>query len=162
MQRANSSRPAGCFHIIRWHSSTRSTPALKRCFTSRSSANTVRGRGIIGDRSPDHLEAHDKAHNRLGVVQCDHANCDCVRWPTGCNAANLPARAEQRYLECCNCHVCRRNVIEVTDPRDETPRLFCRRCAERKVLAVTFKGRQPLVRWRHADDGVMAFLAVWR
>lgn len=83
MKSKDSTIPAGCWHIVRWHSATRSRPALKRCFKSRHTANTIRRRGIIGDRSPDHLEPHDNERNRLGVVQCDHRNCECSRWPDG-------------------------------------------------------------------------------
>ena len=166
MRRDDSNTGCGCFHIVRWHGHStckiRAKPALKRCFKSKSTADTIRIRGIKGDRSPDHLDAHDPAWNRLGVVECDRSICECTRWPTGCNAANLPTPPEKEYLPCAKCNVLRRKVIEVTDPRDEEPRLYCRKHAMEKVLAINFSGRQPVLRWRHADDDAMFFLTVTR
>ena len=164
MQHDDSTTAAGCYHIIKVTSGgTHSSVALKRCYRSRSAASTARYRGLIGDRARDgdHLERHGDG-NRLNVVRCDPAQCPCHKWPTGHNAGILPERPPRRYLSCATCPVVRRTVVEITDPKDETPRLHCRPCAQKRVMAIVFKGRQPLLRWRHADDAVMTFLAVWQ
>ena len=62
-----------CYHIVRWYDSVRCGPALKTCYRTKSTAQTIRHRGIVGDRSPFHLEAHDADTNPLGVVQCRNA-----------------------------------------------------------------------------------------
>ena len=73
-----------CYHIVRWYDSVRCGPALKTCYRTKSTAQTIRQRGIVGDRSPFHLERHDVDTNPLGVVQCRNAEqCECHRWPTG-------------------------------------------------------------------------------
>lgn len=164
MQQSDSTSPeGGCYHIVRWaESGIYCTIALKRCYKSRSAASTARYRGLTGDRARDgdYLEPHGPG-NTLAVVKCN-PGCPCVRWPTGCNAGNLPERQPKAYLPCAACAAQRRNVVEVTDPKDEIPRLYCRPCAQKQVMAMVFKGRQPLLRWRHADDDVMFFHAVWR
>ena len=42
----------GCFHIIVRHSSMRSGPALKRCYRSRKTAETVQGHGAQPETAP--------------------------------------------------------------------------------------------------------------
>ena len=164
MQERNSaSSSAGCYHIVRWaDSGIFCTIALRRCYRSRSAASTARYRGLTGDRARegDHLARHG-AGNRLAVVRCN-PGCPCQKWRTGCNAANLPDKPEKRQLVCEGCGKTRRKGIEVTDPKDEVPRVFCQSCAKDRVLRVTFKGRQPVLRWRHADEPTMIFLTVWR
>ena len=82
-----------CYHIVRWYDSVRCGPALKTCYRTKSTAQTIRQRGIVGERSPFHLEPHDTDTNPLAVVQCRNAEqCECRRWPTGHNAAVLPAK----------------------------------------------------------------------
>ena len=115
MQQPNSSTDDQCWHVIRWVNSTRSVPALKRCFRSRSTANTIRRRGIVGDRSSDHLDPHDPEQNPLGVIQCDPSRCDCMRWPSGHNAASIPEKPQRRLLVCEFCHKARRNAVELVD-----------------------------------------------
>ena len=161
MQQPNSSTDDQCWHVIRWVNSTRSVPALKRCFRSRSTANTIRRRGIVGDRSSDHLNPHDPEQNPLGVIQCDPSRCDCMRWPSGHNAASIPEKPQRRLLVCEFCHKARRNAVELVDPRTEEPEILCPRCAERRALALAFRNRLPLVRRIHADDGRLVFLTVW-
>ena len=165
MQHSDStSVSAGCYHIVRWaDSGIFCTIALRRCYKSRSAASTARYRGLFGDRSRDgdHLERHGEG-NRLAVVRCNPGQCPCSKWVTGCNADSLPERPPKKYLQCATCAAIRRSVVEITDPKDETPRLYCRPCAQKRVMAIVFKGRQPLLRWRHADDAVMTFLSVWQ
>lgn len=165
MQQDHSTSPhQGCYHIVRWAASgIFCTIALRRCYRSRSAATTASRRGLIGDRARDgdHLDPHDDENNRLTVVQC-RPGCPCKTWATGCNAGNLPAKPEKRQLVCEGCHKTRRRCIEVTDPSDETPRLYCQPCAKDRVLRITFRGRQPILRWRHADEPAMMFVTVWR
>ena len=164
MQQDHSTSPgAGCYHIVRWSDSgIFCSIALRRCYKSRSAASTARYRGLTGDRARDgdHLERHG-AGNRLVVVRCN-PGCPCRKWRTGCNTANLPELVEKRQLPCDACGRVRRKAIEVTDPKDETPHLYCQPCAKDRVLRITFKGRQPLLRWRHADEPAMMFLTIWR
>ena len=151
---------AGCYHIVRWApSGIYCTIALRRCYRSRSAASTARYSGLAGDRSRDgdHLEAHGEG-NRLTVVRCQ-PGCPCTKWRTGCNAGQLPEPAPKNYLACEMCGTRRRRVIELTDPRDETPRLYCRPCSGKQLLTLAFKGRQPLARWRHADEPAMLLMA---
>ena len=91
-----------CYHIVRWYDSVRCGPALKTCYRTKSTAQTIRHRGIVGDRSPFYLEAHDADTNPLGVVQCRNAEqCECHRWPTGHNAAKrIPVEAGYGDLLC--------------------------------------------------------------
>ena len=177
--------PQGCWHIGRWNAAgTFFTIALKRCYKSRTTASTTMNNGMIGDRSwyGDHLDASQVRKilrpsaesggktqsvgnsNRLQVVRCNPQHCDCHRWRTGHRwtpSNPAPEPELKRQLKCEDCDKGRRRVVEVTDPKDEIPRLYCRRCAERRVLEITFKGRRPLLRWRHADEPTMTFLTVW-
>lgn len=165
MQQEHSTSPAqGCYHIVRWSDSgIYCAIALRRCYKSRSAASTARYRGLAGDRARDgdHLDKHGEG-NRLAVVRCNPSVCPCRKWPTGCQAGTLPERPPKRYLPCAGCGAVRRRAVEITDPKDETPRLYCRPCAQKRTLAIVFKGRQPVVRWRHADEPVMTFLTVWQ
>ena len=47
-----------CFHVVRKHPSMSSSVALKRCFRSRSHADTVRVRGATGDRTDYYLDPY--------------------------------------------------------------------------------------------------------
>lgn len=71
-------------------------------------------------------------------------------------------REPKRYLQCCRCHAWRRKVVELIDPKDEIPYLYCVPCAEKWSLRISFRRRQALPFWRHADDPAMSFLAVLR
>lgn len=151
----------GCFHILRVApSGIYQTIALKRCYRTRGTATVTSRRGLTGDRSRDgdHLDPHS-AENRLVVVQCDPAVCPCTKWPGGCNAAAVAEKPRQRKLRCEVCGKFRRNAVETTDPRDEVPRILCNRCSERFTHKLAFKGRQALLRRRHADDAVMSMVA---
>lgn len=164
MARQDSTRTGdGCYHIVRWaRSGTYATIALRRCYKSRSAATTASRRGLTGDRSRggDHLEPHGDG-NFLAVVKCN-PGCRCTRWPTGCNADNLPVQALKAYLVCERCGKARRKAVELTDPKDEVPRLFCVPCAEKRALAISFGRRQAIPHWRHADDPEMLFLTILR
>ena len=79
-----------CYHIIRRYSSMWTMPALKRCFKTRKTAETVRRRGATGDRSDYCL---DPSLN-LGVVACYDDSCECAGWPQG-HAAEGVANARR-------------------------------------------------------------------
>ena len=137
-----------CYHIIRRYSSMWTMPALKRCFKTRKTAETVRRRGATGDRSDYYL---DPSLN-LGVVACYDDSCECAGWPQGHAGGELPTRAPGLRIPCAECGKPRREAIEMVDPDDESPVLLCRRCAERAALAHLLKKTRPTVRRVHADD----------
>ena len=146
-----------CYHIVRWHDSVRATPATRRCYRSMSTAQTIRRRGIRGDRSDLHLDPT----NDLAVVKCRDVNrCECARWPGGYNAGTLPVKQPVKLLVCERCGKGRRAAVEIIDPRTEEPMLCCQRCAERAALGYLFKRQTPTVRRIHADDAALAFVAV--
>ena len=150
----------GCYHIIRTRSGgTFASVALRRCYRSRSAAATAKHRGLIGDRSRDgdHLPPTSE-ENPLLVIRCT-SGCPCHTWPGGCNAGNIPEKPKQRKFCCEACGKFRRNAVETTDPRDEVPRIFCEPCSARFTLKLAFRGRQALVRRRHADDDAMRFVS---
>ena len=45
-----------CYHIVRWYESMRAAPAIRRCYRTMSTAQTIRRRGITGDRSDGYLD----------------------------------------------------------------------------------------------------------
>ena len=146
-----------CYHIVRWYDSVRCGPALKTCYRTKSTAQTIRHRGIVGDRSPFHLEPHDADTNPLAVVQCRNAEqCECHRWPTGHNAAVLPTKPVRRVIVCEQCQARRRAAVELVDPQTEEPVLLCERCAGRVALGRLFKRRE--ARHVHADDAALALV----
>ena len=146
-----------CYHIIQKFPSMRTKPALKRCFKTRSTAETVRRRGATGDRADYHLDPGDS----LSVVACyDPTRCECARWPQGHNAVIIAPRPRKALIMCERCSKGRRSVVEFVDPETETPILLCRRCAERVALSYLFKGQSPRVRWLHADDPGMTLVAI--
>ena len=148
-----------CYHIVRWYDSVRCGPALKTCYRTKSTAQTIRQRGIVGDRSPFHLEPHDTDTNPLAVVQCRNAEqCECRRWPTGHNAAVLPAKPVRRVIVCEQCNQGRRNAVEIIDPKTEELRVYCERCAGRAALGYLFKRQLPPVRRVHADDAALSMV----
>ena len=105
-----------CYHIIRKHASMSSSPALKRCFRSRSHADTVRVRGAIGDRSDYYL---DRTLPGLAVSACYHPEqCECAKWPQGHNAEAIPVKPARNLIMCERCNSGRRNAVELIDPRD--------------------------------------------
>ena len=162
-QNGSTGTDAGCYHIVRWaESGIFCTIALYRCYQSRSAASTARYRGLTGDRARDgdYLEPHGDG-NRLAVVRCN-TGCPCHKWRNGHNADNIPAKPERRHLPCNDCGKLRRKVIEVTDPKDETPRLYCQRCAQKQITAIAFQRRLPSLCWRHSDDAAMGLLTVWK
>ena len=86
-----------CFHIVRKFPSMRTKPALKRCFKTRSTAETVRRRGSTGDRADYHLDPGED----LGVVACyDVKNCECAKWPAGHNAAIIAPKPRKALIMC--------------------------------------------------------------
>ena len=146
-----------CYHIVQKFPSMRTKPALKRCFKSRSTAETVRRRGATGDRTDYHLDPGAS----LGVVACyDAENCECAKWRTGHNAAIIAPKPRKALIMCERCNKGRRSVVEFIDPKTEKPTLLCRRCAETVALAYLFKGQSPKVRWLHADDPSMSMIVV--
>ena len=146
-----------CYHIVQKFVSMRTKPALKRCFKSRPTAETVRRRGATGDRADYHLDRGAP----LSVVACyDVANCECAKWPKGHNAAIIAPKPRKALIMCERCNKGRRSVVEFIDPRTETPALLCRRCGERAALGYLFKGQSPKVRWLHADDPGMSMIAI--
>ena len=148
-----------CYHIVRWYDSVRCGPALKTCYRTKSTAQTIRHRGIVGDRSPFHLEPHNADTHPLGVVQCRNAEqCECHRWPNGHNAAALPAKPVRSLIMCEQCNQGRRTAVEMIDPKTEEPMLLCERCAGRAALGYAFKRQVPLVRRVHADDAAMVMV----
>ena len=145
----------GCFHIIVRHSSMRSGPALKRCYRSRKTAETVKARGATGDRADYNLDP-DQA---LGVVACyDAENCECVKWPQGHNAEAIPVKTARSLIMCERCNHGRRNAVEMIDPKTEEPMLLCERCAGRAALGYLFKRQLPPVRRVHADDAALSMV----
>ena len=144
-----------CYHIVAWAPSVRARPAIKRCYNSMSAAQTARKRGIIGDRSPFHLDPNED----LAVVKCRDERCDCRRWVTGCNGANIPDKLPRRLIMCEKCRKGRRAAVEIIDPKTEQPRLYCERCAQKVALGCLFKGIAPPTRRVHADDASMEFIA---
>ena len=145
-----------CYHIIRKHASMSSSPALKRCFRSRSHADTVRVRGSIGDRSDYYL---DRTLPGLAVSACYHPEqCECAKWPQGHNAESIPVKPARNLIMCEQCNQGRRNAVEMIDPKTEEPMLLCERCAGRAALGYAFKHQVPLVRRVHADDASMVMV----
>ena len=65
-----------------------SRPALKRCYRSRKTAETVAKRGATGDRADYQLDPN----RQLGVVGCYSENCECAKWPGGHNAGAISSR----------------------------------------------------------------------
>ena len=63
-------------------------PALKRCFKTRKTAETVRRRGATGDRSDYYLDTN----LNLWVVACYDDSCECAGRPQGHAAGELPTR----------------------------------------------------------------------
>ena len=145
-----------CYHIIRKHASMSSSPALKRCFRSRSHADTVRVRGSIGDRSDYYL---DRTLPGLAVSACYHPEqCECAKWPQGHNAEAISVKPARNLIMCEQCNQGRRNAVEMIDPKTEDPMLFCERCAGRAALGYAFKHQVPLVRRVHADDAALSMV----
>ena len=145
-----------CYHIIRKHASMSSSPALKRCFRSRSHADTVRVRGAIGDRSDYYL---DQTLPGLAVSACyDPDNCECAKWPQGHNAAAIPVKESRSLIMCEQCTQGRRNAVEMIDPKTEEPAFLCERCAGRAALGFLFKRQLAPVRRVHADDAAMVMV----
>ena len=144
-----------CYHIIIRHSSMRSGPALKRCYRSRKTAETVRQRGASGDRADYHLDAS----LNLGVVACYHPEqCECAKWAQGHNAAAIPVKPARNLIMCERCNSGRRNAVELIDPKTEEPMLLCERCAGRAALGYLFKRQLPPVRRVHADDAALSMV----
>ena len=145
-----------CYHIIRKYPSMNSGPALKRCFRSRSHADTVRVRGATGDRADYHL---DKDLLGLAVSACyDPEQCDCAKWPQGHNAEAIPVKPARSLIMCERCNHGRRNAVEMIDPKTEEPMLLCERCAGRAALGYLFKRQLLPVRRVHADDAALSMV----
>ena len=145
-----------CYHIVRWYESMRAAPAIRRCYRTMSTAQTIRRRGITGDRSDGYLDPGAD----LAIAKCrDEALCECSRWPEGHNVGNLPVKESKRVLACDQCGKRRRAVVEIIDPKSEQPEILCEPCARRVALAYLFKRQMPPVRRLHADDPSMRFVA---
>ena len=146
-----------CYHIIRWHDSVRATPAIKRCYRAMSTAQTIRKRGIMGDRSDAHLDPSLD----LAVVKCrEGSTCECARWPQGHNADTIPAKPKRKVLMCEKCEKARRGLVEVVDPDTEEPALYCEPCY-RKFAADHKRVKELLhVRRVRADDPAFEYVAV--
>ena len=148
---------AVCFHIVRWYDSVRAAPAIRRCYRSMSTAQTIRKRGISGERSAVVLDPTAD----LAVVKCRvESRCECARWPGGHNAGSLPVKQPKKMLMCGRCGKGRRAAVEIIDPRTEEPAVYCQRCAERAALGHLFKRQTPPLRRIHADDAAQTFIAV--
>ena len=146
-----------CYHIVEKFASMRSLPALKRCYKSRKTAETVRRRGATGDRADYYLDPG----RQLSVVSCyDVDHCECAGWPAGHNTAIIAPKPRKALIMCEKCKKGRRNAFEFLDPKTETPILLCQRCGERAALAYLLKGQSPPVRRIHADDPSMSMVAL--
>ena len=143
-----------CFHIIARHASMHTGPALKRCYRSRKTAETVKARGATGDRADYSLDPGQT----LGVVACYADNCDCAKWPQGHNAEAIPVKPARSLIMCERCNHGRRNAVEMIDPKTEEPMLLCERCAGRAALGYLFKRQLPPVRRVHADDAALSMV----
>ena len=147
-----------CYHIVERRSSMWTKPALKRCFRTRKTAETVRRRGAKGDRSDYYLDAT----RNLSVVACYDDDCECARWPEGHAAGELPKRTPGPRIACVGCGKLRREAVEMTYPGGQSPALLCRRCAGEAALDYLRKSTPHVVRRVHADDVDISQLAAVR
>ena len=144
-----------CYHIIERYPSMNSRPALKRCYRSRKTAETVAKRGATGDRADYQLDPN----RQLGVVGCYGENCECAKWPGGHNAGAIPNRPEQLALMCEDCGQKRRETTELVDPSTEEPRLLCNTCFNRAAGKLLRRHQWTPNRRVHADDPAFALVA---
>ena len=145
-----------CYHIIQKFSSMNARPALRRCYRSRSHADTVRVRGATGDRADYHLDPDVQG---LTVTACYTENCECARWPDGHNAGAMPTRPERLVLMCDDCKQRRREVTELVDPATEEPSLLCNSCFNRAAGKLLRRKQWTPNRRVHADDPAFALVA---